>query len=352
MIGGQSLVIEKALDGHDDSDPRVKLPWKDGTKIFPVVKVPLSSVLLNPDSHRIKADLESHDRLEIVRTDPYGSEAQAIITDLLANQEGFGDLKRNLKEEGQRDHGVIARNGRLVNANRRAVALRQLDSHGYIDVAVLPPDAGAAEIDRLELKLQVSADLREDYTFTNELLFVFDLVHEHGFNKEKVAAELRWAKSSSDADMKKGRERVDQHLRILGYIRDLQARCGKRLKLSRFDEAKESLQDLDRRSEMIVLSDPYGAQRLRDARLAGILVGLGYKPLRSIDENFVEHWLVDVLAEDDTFGTYADQLTSPRLSLADSETPPGLKPLGDDVTQLAPSPAASLEAVLEATPEN
>ena len=40
--------------------------------------------------------------------------------------EGFEDLKANLGEVGQNDVGVVTRRGVLVNANTRAVALRDL----------------------------------------------------------------------------------------------------------------------------------------------------------------------------------------------------------------------------------
>ena len=342
--------IERALEGHGTTDPRVNLPWKDENQTFRVVKVPLSDVLLNPRSHRIQADLESHDQAEAVRDDPWSTEAQTIISDLLSSQDGFDDLRRNLEQEGQREHGVITRNGCLVNANRRAVALRQIDSIDYIAVAVLPADAGPTEIDRLELKLQMRVDFHAEYSFTNILLFVEDLIISHGFDATRVATELRWATSSSEADIRKGREEVEQHLRILGYIRELQKRCNWKLKLNRFDNAKQSLVDLDSSyTARVKQSNPDAARRLQTARFAAILTGLHYRKARLVDEDFVEEWLFEVLAEHELLGRYAAHLTTIGIAESESASFSGAHLLEDEtVDQPEASPIPLLDALVEA----
>jgi len=148
---------------------RVRIAWKDTDLMATVVEIPLSSVVLNHRSHRIRAQLESSPRAEFVRRDPFSNEAQDVISELLRDTGRFDELRDNLKDRGQLDPGVVTHTGLLVNANTRCVALRELRKR-HIRVAVLPEDATEEEIDRLELRLQMKRDFRRDYTFTNELL--------------------------------------------------------------------------------------------------------------------------------------------------------------------------------------
>ena len=163
--------IEEALRALPRDSERIPVPWQDTTKTFPVIRISLDSVLLNPRSHRIRAQLESHPQRQLVLESPFSEESQDVITAVLRETEGFERLKVNLAEEDQREAGVVTRAGLLVNGNTRAAALRDIDKK-YIRVAVLPGDATQEEIDELELRLQMKRDLKQEYTFTNELLFV------------------------------------------------------------------------------------------------------------------------------------------------------------------------------------
>src|SRR5215218_670050 len=151
--------IEKALQAFEElgatEKEAIPLPYKDGNNgPFPVINVPVDVVLFNPRSHRIKAQLESHPKGQLVSDNPYSEEAQAVVQEILEATKGFEDLMANLSELGQSAPGVVTRDGLLVNANRRLAALRKL-GHNYIRAAVLPSDADEHAIDRLELELQV-----------------------------------------------------------------------------------------------------------------------------------------------------------------------------------------------------
>ena len=214
--------IDAAMQAYAESPNQeaINLPYKDGQEgPFSVIKVPLDAVVFNPRSHRIKAQLESHPKREVVAEDPYGEEAQGVIQEILAATEGFGDLKRNLDEYGQLEPGVVTRAGLLVNANTRLAALRELDPNGYIRAAVLPSDADDKSIDRLELELQVRRDFKQDYTFTNELIFINELIDTYDYSVEDAAKALNWAASADEAELKKGKARVEQRIRIFATVR-------------------------------------------------------------------------------------------------------------------------------------
>src|SRR5271165_4870884 len=114
--------IEEALKALPVDAERIPLPWQDKDKTFPVVSVSLDTVLLNPKSHRIRSQLESHPQGRLVTDSPFSEAAQEIVVEILRNTEGYERLKTNLAEEGQREAGVITRAGLLVNGNTRAAA--------------------------------------------------------------------------------------------------------------------------------------------------------------------------------------------------------------------------------------
>jgi hypothetical protein len=340
--------IERALDAHDPGrEATVQMIWRSHSRVFPLVRIGLEYVLLNPRSHRIRAQLESDEQASLIRNDPFCDEAQEAIARILRATEGFARLKTNLREEGQRDSGIATHAGVLVNANTRAVALRDLGKK-HIDLVILPVDGTPKEIDELELRLQMQQDLRQEYTFTNELLFVEDLVSTYGFGVEDVAKALRWATSSEPAELRRGRERVEQSTRMLSIIRDIQSMSGGALKLTFFDDKRQSVIEIDQQYQRLRGRNPRAALAVRSARTLGLLTDrLGYQPLRLIDETFVGSYLEPALGQSEVL---RDVL--PALVDAESrEAPEGTDILpgsgdraGDELLDVAPLVSALARA--------
>lgn len=340
--------IEEALTALPDDAERIPLPWQDKNKTFPVISVSLDTVLLNPKSHRIRSQLESHPQGKIVTDSPFSDTAQEIVVEILRNTEGYERLKTNLAEEGQREAGVITRAGLLVNGNTRAAALRD-GGKNYLRVAVLPGDATQEEIDELELRLQMKRDLKQDYTFTNELLFVDELITHYDRSHEQIALELRWAGSKSPKELAQGKERVCVSVRILSLIRQMQEMSWGKLPLTDFDEKRQALIEIDTEYQQRREVDPEGASRLRDTRMLGVLVGQGYRELRQIDEHFMENYLIPALVEDNVLGKYVEALTTDRL--ADEEIP-GLDVLPPRELDSERSPVSLLRMVATSSDED
>jgi hypothetical protein len=321
--------IETALESLSPEAERIPVPWQDSGTTFPVITIPLDAVVLNPKSHRIRAQLESHPQRSLVEQSPYSEQAQEVVTEILHNTEGFERLKTNLEEEGQRDAGVITRAGLLVNGNTRAAALRDIGKQ-YIRAAVLPGDATQQEIDELELRLQMKRDLKQEYTFTNELLFVDELITRYNRSVEQIAFELRWATSRSPKELDKGKERVRQSVRILNVIRQLQVLSGSKLPLTDFDEKRQALIEVDEEYQRLRQVDPDKASKVRDTRMIGVLVGLGYRELRQIDDRFLDDYFVPALTDTKSLGKYADALTTQETT---DEDLPGLDILPSPSTE-------------------
>jgi hypothetical protein len=312
-----------ALEARDpDVDGSLRLPWHDDVRSFPVVELELDAVVLNPNSHRIQAQLESHPQADLIRSDPFTDEAQELIAEILREQiPGFDALRDNLAEDTQRQPGVVSPVGLLVNANRRAVALRDNGAH-YIRVAVLPPASGD-EISDLELSLQVQIDFRQDYTFTNRLLFVDELVNLQNRDIDEVARALNVAASTSERELEKGRSKVNQDTRVLALIRELQRRGAGQPNLTTFDKQEIAFEELDASYQDTFEEDPVGAAGMREARLLGILADVPYRDLRRFDAEALGTYLIPWLEDDDLFGEVLPALAPIQVE-AEEEEPEGL----------------------------
>nr|WP_306416652.1 hypothetical protein [Streptomyces sp. alain-838] len=140
-----------------------------------VIDLPLSSLYYNPSTHRIRAQ-RSHDpeRDAALDKDPWSGESQDYLRFLLqaspANPDlrdkDFDTLRDSLKEYGQNDPGLVTRHGVLVNGNTRAAALRELGEQS-MRVGVLPESFTWADINAVELALQLRKDHRRDYSYIN-----------------------------------------------------------------------------------------------------------------------------------------------------------------------------------------
>lgn len=290
--------IEAAVESHPADGERLHLPWQNTYVDAPVINLPLEAVLLNPRSHRIRAQIESSPQSDQITSDPFGEETQEIVTQILRDTADFDDLKTNLSQEGQRDSGVVTRAGILVNGNTRAVALRDLAEH-YIRAAVLPADATQEELDELELRLQMRREFKQEYTFTNELLFVDDLLNRYGRSANEIALALGWAAANEPLELRRGSQRVQQAQQLLSLARNVQAFSSGTLALTYFDDKRQALIEINNVYQELIATNPSAAQRVRDARLLGMFVGLGYRELRAIDGDFVPDHLLPAMENDD-----------------------------------------------------
>lgn len=322
---------------------RMRLSWRTGHISATVVELPVDKVVLNPRSHRIRSQLESLPNRELVEEAPLDDDAQAIIAELLRQAEEFAGLRANVAEVGQIEPGVVTATGMLINANTRCVALR--DNGGrYIRAGVLPADASPEEIDRLELRLQMKHDFQSEYTFTNELLFLDDLLREYQYTPEQIAIEMGWASRSDQRALKRMAEQVQSYTRILTLIREVQHMSGSKIPTVTFDGTRQALIELDREVEARKMSNYVEAREIRDARLVGILAGAGYRELREIGPDFVRNFLIPAMHDRPILSPHVDALTT--FTDADPPAPSGLDLFEDDVPSEAEGPRRSAAALL------
>jgi len=326
----RSTRIEDLLAAQEGerAGERITLPWQDERgQTFPVIKISLDHVVFNPRSHRIREQLESHEKRAIVEKSPFTEAGQKIITEILSKTDGYEDLKANLREYGQNESGVITRAGVLINANTRAVALREINPHGFIRVAVLPKKADPKDIAKLELTLQMRRDFKQEYTFVNQLLFVEDLKKELGYNDEDVAKAMNLAAGADRVELRKGTRQAQQRTRLLALIREIQYRSGNKIPLNFFDDQRVAFEELDTQYEDLKARDLAGAQLMKEGRILAMLSGTQYRNIRRITAESVRELVVPELQRNDEIGGVVASLLSTNL---ESEALPGLDELIDD----------------------
>lgn len=289
-----------------------------------VIKIHVDEVVLNPRSHRVRAQLEDDPEWAEHKDDPFSEAAQAVIQRQVRearSREEFAALKESLASEGQTEPGVVTSKGVLINANTRVVALREVDDPNkrYIRVAVLPDTLQPDELALLELRLQMQKELKVDYSLTNELLFIEELSVERSMLPAQIAKELRIGETA-----KKGESEVTLRLKLLDLLRTMQQVPRDGLRLTFFDDlGYEQLRDLHRAYNAVVDNDPAEATNILEAFLLSVSVGVTpVHHLRRIDPDFIPEYMLPQLEEDEILGPHAAKLAS--LPLQETSKPAGV----------------------------
>lgn len=309
----------------------VRMPWTGDQPLLDVVRIGVDEVLLNPQSHRIRAQLQDDLEWQQLGKDPYGEAAQRLIERHVRasrKPDQFAALTESLIADGQTDPGVMTHTGLLINANTRVVALRTIEDPAkrYIRVAVLPASAQPDELALLELRLQMQQDLKVKYTMSNELLFIEELSVQRGMSAVQIARELRIKTESS----KKGEVEVQLRLTVLDLLRVMQKIPEQSLPLTFFDERikLEQLLEVQRIYAALVEEDPARARRHLESFLLSIAVGVSsVHQIRQVDADFMTDFMMPVLGEDETLGSFADALSAPPDKGSSTNRPPGVDAL-------------------------
>ncbi|MFD4814986.1 transcriptional regulator, partial [Streptomyces sp. NPDC058418] len=202
--------------------------------------------------------------------DPWTDESQDYLQYLLQAEpsdpakrdKDFEELKSSLKDFRQNEPGLITREGVLVNGNTRAAALRELGV-AYIRVGVLPEFCTWADINAVELSLQLRHDTRRPYSYINRLLTI----------EEEVGAGRQLADVAKEFRIRK--ETAEQDLWVLSCLQDLteRSKLGQaRLRLMDFEDAQEKLRELHRAYSKVSKVNREKADLLKESRLAAIVL--------------------------------------------------------------------------------
>ncbi|MFI8005253.1 transcriptional regulator [Streptomyces sp. NPDC086010] len=294
-------VVEKRLrdvSAGTGLQETLTIEWRTKPQVVQVIDMPVDSLYYNPGTHRIRAQRSYDPQLDRrLDEDPWGEDSQKYLQHLLQAEpsdpskrdKDFDALKQSLADFKQNEPGLITREGILVNGNTRAAALRELGV-GNIRVAVLPDSCTWADINRVELSLQLRHDTRRPYSYINRLLTIDEQV-ESGRPLREVARDFRIRESTAEQD-----------LWVLSCLRDMSDRSaagGVQLRLLDFEDAQESFREVHRAFAKESKADAQKAELLKENRLAAIVMNFSKTDVRLIEADFrgryLEHRLPDEL---------------------------------------------------------
>lgn len=277
--------IKKELDEKLTSGDKgaYAVLFRGEKKYLPIIKIDPRDLILNHKNNRLHGQLEDHPQKAIVLSDPACDKAQIILHKLLTETAEYSKLKDQLKQLGQREPGLITREGLLVNGNTRVAALRELGEQ-YVEVAVLPENITEGDVLSIEMDLQVTDLVHQDYSFTNELLLMRRYLDKGGSEKE-LARKMGW--------VRRGEIKVKTSMRLLKIIEEVRNLSKSRIKYSYFDNKSQHLKDLDNDYQNLKNSgDIDGAESLKWSRLTALFLDLNKDQVRAIDADFIPEELI------------------------------------------------------------
>uniref|UniRef100_A0AAU2V8L4 Transcriptional regulator n=1 Tax=Streptomyces sp. NBC_00003 TaxID=2903608 RepID=A0AAU2V8L4_9ACTN len=288
----QELVRKRLAEAKGMAGARETLTveWRGAPLHVEVIDMPVASLYYNPGTHRVRAQ-RSYDPAQDrqLDADPWSPVSQKYLQHLLKalpadpakEDPDYQVLRDSLQSFKQTDPGLITRDGVLVNGNTRRAALAELGV-ANIRVGVLPESCTWADVDAVELSLQLRRDHRREYSYVNRLLAV-DEQFSLGRQPADIAREFRIRTATCEQD-----------LWILTCLRDLieRSRDGDvALRLLDFEDHQEKLRELHRRYVKESAVSKENADLLKETRLAAILLGFSKTDVRLIEPDFKARYL-------------------------------------------------------------
>ena len=254
--------------------------WPRADKDLRLIELEVDWVRFSTLNHRTRAE----QRAEISKTgdpdlfagDPLGPKAQAAQYGILNDndQDGFPELKQDLRDRGQQEPAIVTADGILINGNRRAAALRSLyldHNHlasRYVKCLVLPADATPAELIDLETELQIARDFKQEYSWINEALLIEELFERENKDFERVAKKMHRPKAEVQSLYDK-LQQVHQLVDLSGGARQY----------INFTDNEAAFEEL---SKHIKNKQPAEAEAVRSVYFLGTLAEVPYRKLRHL----------------------------------------------------------------------
>lgn len=197
---------------------------------FPLFTVPIGLPkyrLMNGRTVSLQSEwLADHpeEPVDFFRRDPESDRAQEVQHELLTRLIKDKGLDKFFADQTKRQVNpvILDSHGFIINGNRRICCWRQLyesarvnyGHYSHVRVVILPP-ADDRAIDRLEAELQVTKDIREDYTWDTLANMLYERQQQHGYSETDLA-EIYDKKASEIKELLEMREYAIQYMESRG----------------------------------------------------------------------------------------------------------------------------------------
>lgn len=197
------------------TDRATKLTIDGLTETYPIYQIKLEYLYFNDQNDRIATwlskyksenNVENFDRTDL---EAYNSIIHEFI--YKSNPDKIKTTQNNIEFIGQQKYGIVLRDGRIIDGNRRFTCLRNLAKDdprfGWFESVILDKDIenNAKQIKMLELQVQIGEEERVDYDPIDRLVGVYnDLVENELLTIHEYAISTN---AESDAEVEKLVER-------------------------------------------------------------------------------------------------------------------------------------------------
>jgi hypothetical protein len=199
-IENRKVMIETLLKDKPKATHRIK--FQGQSVDLPIIRVPIGLPKYRLENGRtvsLQAEYLAKNPMReknFFSLDPEMLDSQEVQHSLLIELSRKTELRKRFEDPTQKqvEPLILDSSGFVVNGNRRLSTWRDIydqDKNKYshfshVDVIVLPP-CGAEDIDRLEAKLQIEKDLREDYSWDAEANMMLEKMKRDHFSGKDIA---------------------------------------------------------------------------------------------------------------------------------------------------------------------
>lgn len=192
---------------RDKENPfnKIEIPWEDDLVTMNVYKIPLDLLVYNKYNGRILSRTKSLET-QSHSIDEYSGEGKKIIERLLWDSKPDRNRKtqKNIVDFGQQKVGIITKDGIIIDGNRRAMLLNDIQNEGvlsgkkydkkydYFKAVVLPVtlNENPLEIEKLETSFQMGEDQKLSYNATEKYLKAKELYSRLTSGKEFTSDKI------------------------------------------------------------------------------------------------------------------------------------------------------------------
>ncbi len=195
-----------------------ELMWEDTLQPMKVYKVPLEYLLYNKYNGRILSRTKSLES-QGIDIDLDTKEGKKIIENFLwdSKKDRNSKTKIDLEKYGQKQIGIITRDGIIIDGNRRTMLLNKIDRFDYLKAIILPVtlDENPVEIEKLETSYQMGEDEKLSYNANEKYLKTKSLIKQNiSINK---ISEWMGESESTIKEYLSIMNVMDQYLETVGY---------------------------------------------------------------------------------------------------------------------------------------
>ncbi|MYE37909.1 MAG: hypothetical protein F4X82_00075 [Candidatus Spechtbacteria bacterium SB0662_bin_43] len=162
--------------------------WNDSPQRMDAFEIDLKYLIYNKYNGRILSRTKSAEKKGI-SINPETREGKELIERLLweSHKDRNKKTEQDIKDNGQKEIGVITKDGVIIDGNRRAMILSRLNIP-YFNAVVLPItlEENQKEIEKLETVFQMGEDSKLDYKPIEKYLKAENL-NKKGFSNEDIS---------------------------------------------------------------------------------------------------------------------------------------------------------------------